>query len=192
MAQWDSQCVSYAQSDANEPKNWLALTVRPQHESAASSALESFDIETYVPFYQERRRWSDRYKTIQAPLIPGYVFARFDEAQRATVLRCQNVRSIVQFGRQLAQIPDSELDCIRALIGSGLPVEPRKGIVPGTKVRIETGPLAGVCGVFLRRNNQQCLAVSVELLGRSVIAAVDQTAVFPLQATNLRFPPAIP
>ena len=159
---------------------WFALTVKPQHESAASRALSVYGIQTYIPLYWERRRWSDRYKTVEVPLIPGYIFTRFVRNQRTTVLQAPGVRSIVQFCGEPAPIPDHELDSIRTLIASGFPLEPWAGLVTGETVQIESGPLAGVHGVFLRRHDQSCLVVSVELLGRSVMATVDQEAVFPM------------
>jgi transcription antitermination factor NusG len=162
--------------------NWFALTVRPQHEEVSSKSLTAYDVQSYLPLYSTRRRWSDRYKTVDVPLIPGYVFARFARTQRTTVLRAHGVRSIVQFGGEPAPIPESELDSIRALIASGYPLEPWAGLVPGEKVRIETGPLAGAEGVFVKRKNACCLAVSIDMLGRSVIATVDPEAVIPLKA----------
>ena len=164
---------------------WFALTVKPQHESTASRALSAFGIQTYVPLYWERRRWSDRYQTVEVPLIPGYIFTRFVRNQRTTVLQAPGVRSIVQFGGEPASIPDHELDSIRTLIASGFPLEPWAGLVMGQPVQIEAGPLAGVHGVFLKRHDRSCLAVSVELLGRSVLATVDQEAVFPITPQSL-------
>ena len=165
--------------------NWFALTVKPQHESAAARALGAFDIPAYVPLYSERRRWSDRVKLIEAPLIPGYVFARFTRLERPVVLKAHGVRSVVQFAGEPAPVADRELDSIRTLIAAGFPLEPWEGLVPGESVSIDAGPLAGARGVFLRRRDQFCLAVSVELLGRSVIATVNREDVFPVSPKSL-------
>ena len=160
--------------------NWFALTVRPQHEEVTCRSLAACGVQNYLPLYRERRRWSDRYKTIEVPLIPGYVFARFARSQRTTVLRAHGVRSIVQFGGEPAPIPECDLESMRKLVASGYPVEPWAGLVPGQKVRIDSGPLAGAQGVFVRRKTDCCLAVSIDILGRSVIATLDPEAVFPL------------
>jgi len=105
---------------------------------------------------------------------------------KARVLRAHGVRSIVQFGGEPAPIPECDLESMRKLVASGYPVEPWAGLVPGQKVRIDSGPLAGAQGVFVRRKTDCCLAVSIDILGRSVIATLDPEAVFPLMPHDSR------
>ena len=131
MSACDSQSVSIAQSLPETAASWLALTVKPQHELASARALHVRDIESYAPVFSERRRWSDRFKVVTVPLFPGYVFARFEQSRRTTALQCHGIRSIVQFGPEPAQIPDSDMESIRLLIASAAYVEPWEGLIPG-------------------------------------------------------------
>lgn len=156
---------------------WLALLVKPHHELASAYALQARDIEAYAPVFAERRRWSDRFKVVNVPLFPGYVFARFDPHRRSFALQCNGVRSIVQFGPKLAEIPASDVEAIRLLVGSGVYLEPWEGLIAGDKIEVEAGPLAGATGVFVAHKGKSCLAVSVQLLGRSVIATLPQESV---------------
>lgn len=78
--------------------HWYALTVRPQHEKAVADQLQAKALESYVPLYRARRRWSDRSKTIELPLFSRYTFCRFSFEQRLRVLQTPSVVSIVGFG----------------------------------------------------------------------------------------------
>ena len=77
---------------------WFAVTVKPQHEKAVAAQLEAKGLEGYVPVYRDRHRWSDRVRTVELPLFPRYVFARFRLAERLSVVTVPSVTSIVSFG----------------------------------------------------------------------------------------------
>jgi transcription antitermination factor NusG len=104
--------------------HWYALTVKPQHEKAVADQLRAKSLESYLPLYRARRRWSDRTKTIDLPLFSRYVFCRFNFEARLKVLRISSVVSIVGFGGKPCPIPDHDIETIQAVVGSGLPVSP--------------------------------------------------------------------
>ena len=70
---------------------WYALSVKHQHERAAEIALGWKGFEALAPTYRARRQWSDRSKNLDLPLFSGYVFCRFDFAERIAVLRNMTV-----------------------------------------------------------------------------------------------------
>ena len=53
-------------------------------------------------------------------------------------------------------------------------------LVPGKRVRIVTGPLAGVEGELVRVKNQDMLIINVETVGSSVRVEVDRDAIEPV------------
>ena len=70
------------------------------------------------------------------------------------------------------------MDSIRTLVSSGQPVFPWSKLVPGKRVRVVDGPLAGASGVILRlKEGKSRLVVGVELLGRSVCAELAEETV---------------
>ncbi len=166
---------------------WHAVQVRPQHERAVHRYLDHLGRESFLPLFRTRRRWSDRIKALELPLFPGYVFCRFAAAEKVAVLGVPGVRSIVSFANQPAPIPDDEVESVRALLCAGLPVRPWPCLEIGHRVRIESGPLAGVQGVLLKFKNAWQVVVNVEILRRSVIAEVDAASVFPEEAPASRW-----
>lgn len=130
--------------------------------------------EDFLPLYRSRRRWSDRLKEIELPLFAGYVFCRFAPEERVPVLRTPGVRSIVTFDGRPAPVSEEEVAAMRQAVGSGLPVQPWPFLRAGQPVRIERGPLSGLCGVLVRAKDSWRVVVSVELLQRSVAIEVDR------------------
>ena len=53
-----------------------------------------------------------------------------------------------------------------------------EGLVPGTKVRIKEGPFQDVIGVINNDSAGKTIAVSIDLLNRSVIAYLPKESVF--------------
>jgi transcription antitermination factor NusG len=155
---------------------WYALTVKPNHERAAAQALDSKGLETFVPLYRSRRRWSDRIKELDLPLFAGYVFCRFPGTERARILSTPGVNSVVGFGNKPAPVDEGEIRAVRTLVASGLPVGPWPFLRVGERVRVKAGPLCGVEGILTQVKDAWRVVVSIELLQRSIAAEVDRDA----------------
>ena len=148
--------------------NWYAITVKPQAEKPVVAALQQKSYETFFPVISTERRWSDRKKRIETPLIPGYVFCRFNAEQRLPVMTTPGVRDIVGFGRQAAAVEESELAALRRMVESGALVEPCEYLERGDAVEVTAGPMRGLRGYLLEIKGACRVAVSVGLLRRSV------------------------
>ena len=161
---------------------WYALSVKHQHERRAEIALGWKGFEALAPTYRARRQWSDRSKNLDLPLFSGYVFCRFDFAERIPVLDTPGVARIVGFGNAPAPVADEEIAAIKMVAASRLPVRPWPHLKPGDRVRIESGPLRGVEGVLLKEKESLRLVLGVELLQRSIAVELEPESVVPLRA----------
>jgi transcription antitermination factor NusG len=152
---------------------WFALTVRPNHEHAATRGLSNQGLETYLPVYRARKRWSDRVRESDAVLFPGYVFCRFGLREKLRVLQAPGVRSIVGTGREPVPVEEDEISAVRAVLSSGRAIAPWPYVSIGQRVIIQHGPLAPLRGVILRTKGSWRVVVSVEALGSSISVEVD-------------------
>jgi transcription antitermination factor NusG len=161
----------------DEGSCWYALAVKPLHEVRVFEGLKGLaEIEGFLPTYKDKRIWSDRVKILDAPLFPGYVFARFQyPARRVPVLRVAGVRSIVGFGNAPSPLSDEEIGTIQTLVNSTFPVRPWPFLRTGQRVRIGHGPLRGVEGIILEQKDEWRMVVSVELLQRSISVLLDRS-----------------
>lgn len=148
--------------------------VRPQHEQAATRALEAKGLEAWAPTRKTRRRWSDRLKDVDAPLFPGYVFCRFARADRRRALETPGVIRVVGFNGVPAAIDATELDAIRRAVEAGLSPRPCERWRVGQRVRIDQGPLAGSAGVLERTSGETRLILQVTLLQRAVAVEIEE------------------
>jgi len=162
-----------------EPQ-WYAIWTRSRHEQVVREQLEQKQIEAFLPTITRWSRWKDRRKKIDWPLFPGYCFARFDAQNRLPILKCSGVVSIVAFeGGEPAAIPDREIESIRVLLESSLAFDPCPLIKEGTFVEVAHGPLKGVSGRLVRKNEKARLVLSVDLIGQAVSVEVDAADVRP-------------
>jgi len=158
---------------------WFALQVRTRCENVVGAHLNGKGFEWFLPLYKCRRRWSDRFKEIELPLFPGYVFCRLNVLDRLPVLMIPGVSLIVGFGKTPAPIDESEIAGIQAAVQSGLPAEPWQFLQIGQKVRIEQGPLCGLEGILQGFRGHHRLVLSVTLLQRSIAVQIEDTWVTP-------------
>jgi len=159
---------------APEPdQQWFAIWVRSRHEQVVREQLEQKQIESFLPTVTRWSRWKDRKKKIDWPLFPGYCFARFDGRERLPVLKCTGVVNIISIEGEPAAIPEREIDGIRLLVESELAYDPCPMIHEGMLVEVVHGPLTGVVGRLLRKNEKARLVLSVDLIGQAASVEVD-------------------
>jgi transcription antitermination factor NusG len=166
-------------SDLDSQIRWFALWTRSRHEQVVREQLEQKHIEAFLPTVTRWSRWKDRKKKIDWPLFPGYCFAKFNPRERLPVLKCTGVVSIISFEGEPAPIPEREIDGIRRLVESDLAYDPCPLIREGMMVEVVHGPLNGVVGRLMRKNDKARLVLSVDLIGQAVSVEVDAADVRP-------------
>ena len=129
---------------------WYAIQVRSRHEKLVAMHLEEKGIEYFLPLYLSRRKWSDRYKMVELPLFPGYLFCHIQWSNRLPVLIIPGVCQIVGKGSPEAKVSESELDAIRRAVELKTQITPCSHFQQGTRLRIHTGPLKGIEGLYQR------------------------------------------
>ena len=159
--------------------HWFALWTRSRHEQVVRQQLEQKRIDVFLPTVTKWSRWKDRKKKIDWPLFPGYCFARFNAKERMPILKCTGVVNIISFQGEPAPIPEHEIDGIRQLVDSELAFDPCPLIREGMMVEVMHGPLKGVVGRLVRKNEKARLVLSVDLIGQAVSVEVDAADVRP-------------
>jgi transcription antitermination factor NusG len=156
---------------ADSPFLWYVACIFPRHEKAVAEQLSMKQVETYLPLYLSVRRWAGRRAMVHLPLFPGYVFVRIPLSERTRVLEHPSVLRLVTFNGKPAPLSPAEIDRLRTLMSRK--AEPLPFLTLGKRIRIKSGPLAGLEGKFLRRKGHLRFAVSIELIQRSVIFDLD-------------------
>ena len=181
-------------SNILETPKWYALSVFSRQEKAAVSELTKFGLESFLPYSVVRRAWSDRIKSLQVALFPGYLFVHtaLSGKTRLELLRIRQVFDIVgrrktENGPVFQSVPDYQIESLKLLMTTKRELEPIQQLVKGTEVRIMQGPFKGIHGVIDREPDgiHRQMVVQVPLLGRGVkvqISADDLLSIHELAA----------
>lgn len=153
---------------------WYATYTSANHEKRVAKQLGERSVEHFLPLYESVRRWKDRRVKVQLPLFPGYVFVRLALRERLRVLQVPGVAHLVGFGGIPTALPEGEIEALRKSLENGVRAAPHPYLTAGRRVRVESGPLAGMEGILLRRKKQARFVVSVELISRSMAVEIDE------------------
>jgi transcription antitermination factor NusG len=162
--------------------HWYALRVKSNCEKLVATAVRNKGFEEFLPLHRSCHRWSDRLKSVELPLFPGYTFCRIDPNFRLPILTIPGALNFVGIGKVPVPIEDSEITAIQNAVRSGLPAEPWAYLNVGQLVRLDDGPLAGLEGILIETRKQYRIVVSVTLLQRSVAVEIERNWVTPLGA----------
>lgn len=160
--------------------NWYAVRVRTKSEALVSSFFAQKGLESFAPTYQLRRKYSDRMKRVEAALFPGYVFCRFNGCASLPVLSTPSVQRIVGFGDGPHPISDTEIENLRRAVAAGTQLTPTSWLSCGRRVRVRSGPLAGVEGYLVTvKDHQHRLVLCADLLQKAAAIEVNLDEVEP-------------
>jgi len=162
---------------------WRVLWTQSHCEQLVHDQLRVRGFESFLPKINVWSRRAGRRHLIRRPMFPGYLFLHntLDKQAYIEVRKARGLVAILgESWERLATVPDSEIASVLALSQSDLPSMPYPFLKAGMRVRIASGPLAGVEGILERRKaDKGFLVLSVDLLSSSVAVEVDCTSVVP-------------
>jgi len=161
---------------------WFAIYVRSRHEFRVRELLTRAGIEAFLPTVDRLRRWKDRKKIVTFALFPGYVFVHIPPSREA-MLAVLKTFGVVQFLKMTpnepAVVPDVQIESLQKLVASKEAIEPYPYLREGQRVRIRSGPLAGVEGILKQRRGQHILVLTVDVLQQGASVRIEALDVEP-------------
>jgi len=158
---------------AEQSRYWFALYIIRNHEKRVEQQLQTKGVEAFLPLFSVTKRWRNGLTVkVNLPLFPGYVFARIASTERMRVLEVPSVVSIVGNRREPLPLPDAEIEAFR----KGLHlrrVDPYPYLNVGNRARIRSGPLTGLEGVVVRKDNRLRIVLSIDQIMRSIAVHVN-------------------
>jgi len=158
--------MSLSNSIPNEPgvePSWYAVRTRPRHEKKVVAELQEKGITIYLPLFSQVRRWSDRRKIIEVPLFSCYAFVHsvLNLHLRVVLYGISGALGFVGPNNEAVPIPDAQIETIRTLMASNVPLTPYPLLKVGQRVRVRGGALDGVEGILATKGDRR-LVISVE------------------------------
>lgn len=166
--------------------HWLVVRTKPRQERIAASHLRQRGVEPYLPMFVEQP-WHRRAPRGPVPLFASYLFVRCSPAEQLSAVRfCPGVLRPVIFDQHLAIVEQSVIDALRLRedeAGLILTDERKPGIAAGQRVRIMSGPLVGLEGVFKSYlKGRRRVQLFMEFLRARNVVEVDTSAVAVVRA----------
>jgi len=159
---------------------WYVIHTYSRQETKVEGHLENQGLEVLLPRITVRSRRQDRFRLLEVPLFPGYLFVHADLSTPVyyDILKNTGVVRILGLKRQCTPVPAETVFSLQKMVASNLTLDPWSRLVKGRRVTIVEGPLAGATGVILRKKDgQRRLVVAVDLLGRAVAVDLSEEAV---------------
>jgi transcription antitermination factor NusG len=161
-------------------KRWYAAYTRANHEKHVAKELQAREVEHFLPTYHSIRRWKDRRVRLELPLFQGYVFVRLALCEKLRVLQVPSIVHFVGFNGQPVPLHEQEMQTLRAGLTEKLQAEPHPYLTAGRRVRVKSGPLAGLEGILVRRKGKSRVVLSLDAIMRSIVTDLDLLDIEPL------------
>ena len=161
--------------------DWVVAYCHANAEARAGEHLRRQGYEVYLPRYKKTRRHARKVETVIRPLFPRYIFIGLDQGTtpwrpiRSTV----GVSHLITAGERPLVAPDWIVDQLRAgEDDAGLYSQTdENSFNKGDAVEIIDGPFFERQGVFDGLNDNQRVAVLLDIMGRQVKTLVPLGAV---------------
>ncbi|MCX7427623.1 MAG: antitermination protein NusG [Planctomycetia bacterium] len=168
---------------------WWAIYTKSRQEKALARNLLAYQIPFYLPLVEKTTYYGNRPILSRLPIFSNYVFMHASQDERVVSLTTNRVSRTLRVSD-----PDAlrrDLIHLHHLIASGAPLTVESRWMPGQRVRIKRGPLAGLEGTILDRRGQTRLLVSVDFLQQGASVAVDDFLLEPISHGARKGPGAI-
>jgi len=176
--------VSTRHPEVQMDEKWYAVYTWAHHEKRVAEQLEQRQLRNFLPLYRAMHRWKDRRKEVELALFPSYVFVQLSLQHRLRVLEIPSVVHLVSFQGKPAPLPEHEIEQLRQGVDGRVRMGPHPYLQAGQRVRVRSGPVAGLEGILVRRKEGARLVVSIEILMRAVAMEIDEADVQPLVETR--------
>lgn len=123
--------------------NWYALYTKPRNEKKVAERLFQLGVEVYCPLVITTKKWSDRYKKVEVPLLPSYVFVRLAAADRSLVFQVPGIVQYVYWLGAPAVILPHEIAALKDQLAQPVVQVQIANLKPNDAVSIEDGAFKG-------------------------------------------------
>jgi transcriptional antiterminator RfaH len=155
---------------------WYLIHTKPSSEVVAQTNLTRQGYEVYLPRAAQPARWRGEWRERIVALFPRYLFLRLNEGFQALspIHSTSGVAGVVRFGAHYTIVPDHVIRDLQQAADpeSGLHRLCVRKLRPGALVRIASGPLDGLEGIFDRRAGADRVVVLLKVLGQNASVCV--------------------
>lgn len=156
-----------------EENKWYALYTRPRAEKQVYLRLVEAGIETFLPLQKTFRKWSDRKKLVEKPLLSSYIFVKTKSKYFPVAYRISGIVRFVTFEGHPVSIPQNQVDNLRLLVDSNAEIEVTSDkLETGDNVEVISGALRGLTGELIRIGTKKRVVVRIDKLEQNIVLKI--------------------
>ena len=159
-------------------RRWWTLFTKSRQEKALARYLLAHDVPFFLPLVTKQNLVRGKVISAHLPLFPRYLFMFGSEDERVRSLTSKRIDQVLPVHQQ-EQLRE-DLHQVRHLIDTDAPLTVERRLMPGNRVRIRSGRLAGLEGSIMLRRGKQRLLVAVHFLQNGVSIEIDDYMVEPI------------
>ena len=167
----------------NDTPQWVALYTNPRAEKATAKRLQDLGYETYLPLQRKLHRWSDRWKSVEVPLLPSYLFVKMRITDVVPILGVNGVSFIVSWHNKPGVIPDNEIESMRRMVDADAQIHVMNDseLKKGAHVRITEGQFAGMEGTLITNCQGGNFGISISGLNFALVMDIESAILQPIK-----------
>ena len=144
--------------------NWYAIHSKPRQEERALENLQRQGFEAWLPLLTIEKVLRSKLVQVVEPMFSRYLFIRLDTEQTnwSPIRSTLGVSKLVSFGNRPAVVADELIEALQQLPEQA----PQRLIQPGQQVKIVSGPLRGLEGIYQQADGELRAMVLIELLNK--------------------------
>ncbi len=176
----DTPIISVPERPSN--RYWYAVYTHSRAEKKVAQRLKETELEAFLPLQKCLRRWSDRKKVIDRPIISSYVFVRIRKADFYKVLRTSGVVKFIMLDGEPVKIPEEQIVNLKILSNSDVDVFVSQDVfLKGDLVEVLYGSLSGLKGELIRVGNKRKVVMRVINSGLNLTVDIQTIAIKKLE-----------
>jgi transcriptional antiterminator RfaH len=146
---------------------WYVIQTKPKKEEGAKLYLSTKGVEVFSPLIETFVPRNGKMNKELKSLFPNYIFAKFELEKNYPLVRwARGVKKILGFGGYPVPISGEVIELIKKRTDENGIVKKTHHFEPNDVVRIKTGPLRELCGIFDRWvSDSERVRVLLNLIG---------------------------
>ena len=144
--------------------HWYAIHSKPRQEERALDNLQRQGFEAWLPMLTVEKVLRGKLVNVTEPMFSRYLFIRLDTEQTnwSPIRSTLGVSRLVSFGNRPAVVADELIQALQTVPQRA----PERLFQPGETIKIVSGPLKGIEGIFQQADGEHRAMVLIDLLNK--------------------------
>ena len=144
--------------------HWYAIHSKPRQEERALDNLQRQGFEAWLPMLTVEKVLRGKLANVTESMFSRYLFIRLDTEQTnwSPIRSTLGVSRLVSFGNRPAVVADELIQALQTVPQRA----PERLFQPGQTIKIVSGPLKGIEGIFQQADGEHRAMVLIDLLNK--------------------------